>query len=108
MFDKVALATTEGLEALVAALSWVGGAASEASAQVPQVIDADRVDQLSALERLKGAVAAAQARLTAAFVDSQEQVAQAWVARAQECSDAGDFEGWRVAREQARAASFAE
>ncbi len=58
------------------------------------------------LERVKSAVAAAQVRVTAAFVDSQEQVAQAWLERARECSDAGDFDGWRAAREQARAASF--
>lgn len=33
--------------------------------------DADRIDLITALERVKGAAAAAQARLTAAFADSQ-------------------------------------
>ncbi len=39
----------------------------------PFVSDAERVDQLAALERVKGACAAAQAAVTAAFVASQEQ-----------------------------------
>src|SRR6476660_9007610 len=99
MFDTATVATTEGLEALVSALSRVGS--DEESDQV-------RVDQLAALERVKSAVAAAQVRVTAAFVDSQEQVAQERSQRAGECSAAGDFDGWRAARDQARAASFAE
>lgn len=97
MIDDATVVTTEGLEALVSALSRVG--LDDESDQV-------RVDQLTALERVKSAVAAAQVRVTAAFVDSQEQVAQAWSERARECSDAGDFDGWRAARERARAASF--
>ena len=97
MFDDAAMVTTEGLEALVSALSRVGSGGDS---------DQQRVDQLAVLERVKSAVAAAQARVTAAFVESQEQVAQAWLERARECSDAGDFDGWRAAREQARAASF--
>ncbi len=99
MIEDATVVTTEGLEALVSALSQVGS--DDESDQV-------RVDQLTALERVKSAVAAAQVRVTAAFVDSQEQVAQAWSQRARECSDAGDFDGWRAAREQARAASFVD
>jgi hypothetical protein len=99
MIDSAAVGTTEGLEALVSALSRVGSGGGS---------DQVRVDQLAVLERVKAAAAAAQARVTAAFVDSQEQVAQAWLERARECSDAGDFDGWRAAREQARAASFAD
>ena len=97
MIDDATVVTTEGLEALVSALSRVGSDGES---------DQVRVDQLAVLERVKSAVAAAQVRVTAAFVDSQEQVAQAWSQRARECSDAGDFDGWRAAREQARAASF--
>lgn len=118
MFGSSALATTEGLEALVSALSLVGrdvrgdvradgGPADGEPADVGAVSDADRIDQLAALERVKAAAAAAQARVTAAFVDSQEHVAQAWRERARECSDSGDFEGWRAARDQARAESLA-
>jgi len=97
MIDEATVVTAEGLEALVSALSRVGS--DDESDQV-------RVDQLAVLERVKSAVAAAQVRVTAAFVDSQEEVAQAWSQRARECSDAGDFDGWRAARDQARAATF--
>jgi hypothetical protein len=101
MIEDATLVTTEGLEALVSALSRVGsGDGSD------HECDQVRIDQLAVLERVKSAVAAAQVRVTAAFVDSQEQVAQAWLERAAECSDAGDFDGWRAAREQARAATF--
>jgi Domain of unknown function (DUF222) len=68
------------------------------------ISDAERVDQLAALEQLKSAVAAAQARITVDFVESQEQVARQWRHRARECADDNDFEGWRAAREQARRA----
>ncbi|WP_330474096.1 HNH endonuclease [Terrabacter sp. C0L_2] len=101
MFDDAAVVTTEGLEALVSTLSRIGS-------DVPEMSDQVLIDQLAVLERVKSAVAAAQVRVTAAFVDSQEQVAQAWSQRARECSDAGDFDGWRAARDQARAASFAD
>ncbi len=72
------------------------------------VSDADRVDQLTALERVKAACAAAQARVTADFAASQEQVAHEWRQRAQECADSSDFDGWVAAREQARQASVNE
>jgi hypothetical protein len=69
------------------------------------VSDAERVDQLTALERVKAACAAAQARITVDFAESQEQVATAWRERARQCADESDFEGWRAAREQAQRAS---
>ena len=69
MIEDATVVTTEGLEALVSALSQVGSGGES---------DQVRVDQLAVLERVKSAVAAAQVRVTAAFVDSQEQVAQAW------------------------------
>ena len=97
MFDG-ALREAEGLESLVEALRAVDGAGS----------DADRVDQLAALERIKAAVAAAQARVTVAFVESQAEVAQQWRERARECSAVGDFEGWRAARDEARQASVTQ
>src|SRR4051812_46595261 len=103
MFDDAAVVTTEGLAALVSALSGGGDGAGSGSGS-----DAERVEQLAVLDRVKAAAAAAQARVTAAFVASQEQVAQAWLDRARECSAAGDFDGWRAAREQARAASLDE
>src|SRR4051794_17776181 len=103
MFDDAAVVTTEGLAALVSALSRVGNGSGSGSAS-----DAERVEQLAVLERVKAAAAAAQARVTAAFVASQEQVAQAWLDRARECSAAGDFDGWRAARDRARAASLDE
>ncbi len=93
--DREAL-TTGDLTALVAVLSRVD----------VRVGDAERVDQLTVLERVKSAAAAAQVRVTAAFVASQAQVAKAWTAQAKECSDGSDFEGWRAAREQAKAASL--
>ncbi len=67
--------------------------------------DADRVDRLSALEQVKAACAAAQARITADFAESQAEVAVAWRQRARECADDNDFDGWRAAREQARRAT---
>lgn len=69
------------------------------------VSDAERVDQLTTLERIKAACAAAQVRITADFAESQEEVAAAWRQRAKECADDNDFEGWRAAREQARRAT---
>lgn len=96
MFEGAAMVTAEDLEALVSALSRVGSDGDS---------DQERVDHLAVLERVKSAAAAAQVRVTAAFVESQAQVAQAWLDRARECSDAGDFDGWRAARGQARAAS---
>ena len=69
------------------------------------VSDAERIDQLTALERVKATCAAIQARITVDFAESQERVAAAWRERAQECADESDFEGWQAAREQARRAS---
>lgn len=98
MFDDVAGLTTGDLDALVGALSRVQ----------EQVDDGERIEQLSALERVKAAVAAAQARVTVGFVRSQEQIAQDWRQRSRECADAGDFDGWRQARENAARASLTD
>jgi len=68
--------------------------------------DADRVDRLSALEQVKAACAAAQARGSPrTFAESQAEVAAASRQRARECADDNDFDGWRAAREQARRAT---
>ena len=89
---------TESLRALVASLARVD----------EHVTDAERIDQLSVLEALKSAVAAAQVRVTVGFVASQEQVAQGWREHARTCADAGDFDGWRQARDNADRASLNE
>lgn len=65
--------------------------------------DADLISAIDALERAKAACAAAQARLTAHFVESQVRAARRLRAQAQACSDAGDFDGWVAARDRARA-----
>ncbi|HEX5967753.1 MAG TPA: DUF222 domain-containing protein [Intrasporangium sp.] len=65
--------------------------------------DARLVASVEALERAKAACAAAQARLTARFVASQATEAQRLRQVAQECSEAGDFDGWVAARDRARA-----
>lgn len=98
MFDDVVGLTTGDLDALVGALSRVQ----------EQVDDGERIEQLSALKRVKAAVAAAQARVTVGFVRSQEQIAQGWRQRSRECADAGDFDGWRQARENAARASLTD
>ena len=98
MFDTSVELTAEGLQALVAALSRLD----------ETVDDVGRIEQLSALERVKSAVAAAQARVTVGFVASQEQIAQGWREHAKACSDAGDFDGWQQARDHARRASLEE
>ncbi|MER7072900.1 DUF222 domain-containing protein [Terrabacter sp. NPDC000476] len=68
--------------------------------------DAARIDQLTVLERAKAAVAAAQVRVTAAFAASQAQTSREWWDRARQCADVGDFDGWRAARDRARAAAL--
>ena len=64
--------------------------------------NAVRVDQLEALERVKAAAAAAQARVTAAFLEEEQQVAAEWRERAQSAADDNDFAAWRVAQEEER------
>ncbi|MEP7331803.1 MAG: HNH endonuclease [Terracoccus sp.] len=64
MIESTRSVSRQGLLAVVDALAQVDPFAS----------DAERVDQLAALERVKEACAAAQAAVTAAFVASQEQV----------------------------------
>lgn len=96
MFEQIDATSTQAFEGLLSVLARVD----------TDVTDAERIDQLSVLERVKSAVAAAQARITVDFVESQEQVAREWRERAKECADDNDFEGWRAAREQARRASL--
>ncbi len=69
--------------------------------------DEELISQLDALERAKAACAAAQATLTARFVESQAAKAQVLRAQAQACSEVGDFEGWAAARDHARALELA-
>ncbi|HET7399312.1 MAG TPA: DUF222 domain-containing protein [Intrasporangium sp.] len=95
MNESAGRLSTGDLEALVTALPRLDD----------RVDDRERIDQLALLERAKAALAAAQVRVTAALVRSQEQVAAEWRERARECSDRGDFDGWRAARDQARRAS---
>ena len=108
MFDGHGALTAKDVESFADALRDLHGRLDgELSGAIDGVVgDVERIEQLAALERLKAAAAAAQARVTAAFVDSQARVAQAWRARADECSAAGDFEGWQAARDQARRASL--
>ena len=86
------------LEGLLSALSGLERA----------VDDAERVDQLDLLERVKSACAAAQARVTVDLADSQQEIAEQWREHARSVADAGDFESWRRARAMARAASCPE
>lgn len=84
-----------------------GTAAAGAAAGLPEDLgsldDAGLVSADEALERLKSACAATQAVLTARFVDAQAAEAQRLRDVAQDCSDAGDFEGWVAARDRADA-----
>ncbi len=95
MFEPRSVISTAALEALVAALSRVDG----------NVTDTERIDQLGLLEKVKSACAAAQARISVDFAESQEEVAAAWNERARAAADQNDFEGWQAAREQARRAT---
>lgn len=63
MFDSGSVTTAE-LEAFVSRLAAIDR----------DVDDADRVDQIAALERVKGAAAAAQARVSVDFDASQREV----------------------------------
>ena len=67
------------------------------------VDDADLISAIDGLERAKAACAAAQARLTTRFVESEARAATRLQSEAQACSDAGDFDGWVAARDRARA-----
>jgi hypothetical protein len=80
MFDSIALnallAATRGAGMPVSAphvRSWAAGLARIDEA----VSDAERIEQLRALEELKSAAAAAQARITASFVASQRREQEA-------------------------------
>lgn len=99
--DRVALPAVPTLDDLTGLLATLGRLEGDGG-----MSDVERVSQLDALERVKAACAAAQARLTARFVESQAEAAEEWRARAADCSRVGDFEGWRAAREHARRAEF--
>jgi hypothetical protein len=92
MFEPPGIVSTAELRKLVGMLTGVDDA----------VTNAERVDQLDALERLKAAVAATQARVTAAFVAEEQQVAAEWRERARMAADGDDFESWRAARDAER------
>ncbi|GAA6525957.1 DUF222 domain-containing protein [Intrasporangium sp. DVR] len=68
---------------------------------------AELVDLLATLERAKASCAAAQAKVTAAFVAAEAHVADHWRHRAQECLDASDFEGYCAAKDSIRRHEFA-
>jgi hypothetical protein len=116
MFDSDAAETVGGLEGLLAVLARVEQAAAPvandeqvgpAPAEVPCLSDAQRIDVLTMLERVKAAAAAAQVRVTAGFVASQEQASLGWRAQSDAALDANDFDGWLDAREKADLASWA-
>ncbi|MBB2986535.1 HNH endonuclease [Terracoccus luteus] len=124
MFDSEAVVTAAGLEGLLAVLArveqasfatgteeTVGGppasAATTESTGSPCLSDEERIDVLTVLERVKAAVGAAQVRVTAGFVASQEQESLGWRAQSQAALDANDFGGWLDAREKADLASWA-
>ncbi len=99
------------------------GGAAEARAGGPSAADPTRctallddgsgldgahlISRIGDLERAKAACAAEQARLTARFVASQAAAAARLRDAAQACSDAGDFDGWVAARDEARARELA-
>ena len=64
--------------------------------------NAVRVDLLEALERVKAAVAATQARVTAAFLAEEQRVAAEWRERVRVTADDDDFDAWRAARDEER------
>ncbi|WP_083707021.1 HNH endonuclease [Intrasporangium flavum] len=85
------------LEAGTAALQ------AELTGLAPEALDdASLVDGLAALEVAKAACAAAQARLTERLVESRAQAARRLRHEARACADAGDFDGWVLARDRAR------
>jgi len=61
------------------------------------------VDVLAGLERVKAACAAAQARVTAAFVETQAAEAARW---RQAATDSDSFEAFQAAKDQARRCEF--
>ncbi len=70
--------------------------------EVARLTDAELISRIDALERTKAAAAAEQARLIARFVDRQAASAARLLEVARACSDAGDFDGWVAARDEAR------
>lgn len=108
MFDDVI--TSGSALAAGSEADWSSEQLTELAARLGEldldVPDSERIDQLSALEKVKAACAAAQARITDRFVDSQAELARQWRDQARACSDASDFDGWCAAREQARRHEF--
>src|SRR3954470_20700363 len=96
MFERAGASVDMDLRALVGMLARVGDAGDD------MVTNAERVDQLDVLERVKAAAAAAQARVTTAFVVEEERVAAEWRERVRSAADADDFATWREAREEER------
>ena len=78
--------------------AFAGLAAEIGSLEVQSLCDAEFIEALTTLERAKAACAAAQVRLTERFVESQAEAAARLRLEAQACSDAGDFDGWVLAR----------
>jgi hypothetical protein len=114
MFDSDVAVTATGVEALLGVLARVeqtptspAGSAEATTDGCAARSDAERIDVLTALERVKAAVGAAQVRVTAGFVASQEQASIGWRAQSEAALDANDFDGWLDAREKADLASWA-
>ncbi|MBB2986146.1 HNH endonuclease [Terracoccus luteus] len=116
MFDCDVRVTAGGLEGLLAVLARVehdpcgddGTETAGGSAGQPaRLSDAERIDALTTLEQVKAAAAAAQVRVTAGFVASQEQASIGWRAQSEAALAADDFDGWLDAREKADLASWA-
>ena len=87
----------------VVGLAGALGASCPGARDVDVLDDASIITTLDELERVKAACAAAQVRLTERFVASQAEAAARLRDEAQACSDAGDFDGWVLARDRARA-----
>ncbi len=100
MFERPGDSADVDLAVLVRVLARVGDASNGGDSTA--LTNAERVDLLDLLERVKAAAAAAQARVTAAFVDEEERVAAEWRERVRSAADAGDFAAWRAAREEER------
>lgn len=85
MFESGRASTTD-LEGLLTARSGLEDA----------VDDAERVDQLDLLERVKSACAAAQVRVTVDLAESQREIAEQWCEHARAVAHVGDFDTWRA------------
>ncbi|WP_323102400.1 DUF222 domain-containing protein, partial [Intrasporangium sp. YIM S08009] len=100
MFEPAGVAETGSADRLGALTAALQAELATLGAEAPS--DASLVDALAALEVAKAACAAAQARLTERFVASRAGEAAQLRERARICADAGDFDGWVLARDRAR------